>query len=286
MVENCNVLNILRKAHVIASTLQFGEFDEWIKSELNGYSPNSDVPEYRSVIGAVKAWVPSNGWVPVVPPSEDFERLFCNRKLGDPISEIIEMAKKAQGTAVYCYPALLNKSLNDLCKMVEPVQFAMHVSSHQLSVIVEQVKNTVLEWTIRLVNAGVLGEEKGFSSSEKESAQSLPQTINNYYGSTNVINGDFDRSLIVAGNDNHIEYSYNGVENLISEIESALDDESVSGEDMETVKEMIADIRDKLSCNKKPSMIKAAFVGLKDFLLNVGASITASLIQDRMKALF
>ena len=35
--SNCDVVNILRKAHLIASKLKLADFDQWIKHELNGY---------------------------------------------------------------------------------------------------------------------------------------------------------------------------------------------------------------------------------------------------------
>ena len=35
--ESCDVLNVLRKAHLIAAKLKLSEFDAWIMSELNGY---------------------------------------------------------------------------------------------------------------------------------------------------------------------------------------------------------------------------------------------------------
>ena len=44
--SDCDILNALRKAHLIASKLNLIEFDNWIKQELNGYSFDDEtIPE-------------------------------------------------------------------------------------------------------------------------------------------------------------------------------------------------------------------------------------------------
>ena len=49
---DCDILNALRKAHIIAIKLKLSEFDTWIQSELNGYETNQDlIPDYRKISG-------------------------------------------------------------------------------------------------------------------------------------------------------------------------------------------------------------------------------------------
>ena len=49
---DCDILNALRKAHLIAAKLKLAEFDSWIMCELNGYDDNQEnVPDYRKVTG-------------------------------------------------------------------------------------------------------------------------------------------------------------------------------------------------------------------------------------------
>jgi len=55
---------------------------------------------------------------------------------------------------------------------------------------------------------------------------------------------------------------------------------------METAIELLEDILEKLSQNKKPGVIKAALSGLKDFLLAAGADITAALIVAKIQGMF
>lgn len=62
---DCDILNSLRKAHLIASKLKLHDFDTWVQSELNGYSygDKDKIPNYRKVKGTLKAFNPYRGWI-------------------------------------------------------------------------------------------------------------------------------------------------------------------------------------------------------------------------------
>ena len=287
--KDCDILNLLRKAHVIAKKLDLKQFDEWIQSELYGYT-NKDysVPEYRLVKGTVKGLVDSyRGWVPVVIKDKMTEEKLCNYKMTEPLGDLIGLDKNSD-MFVIDYPAKDNSMLNSKINCQRLTQFSLHCSTHQIKSIIEQVKNTILEWTIKLEEEGILGEEMQFNSVEKESAKQIPQQITNYnyYGSTNVIRGDAQNSVFVAGNENTIKYTIENANKAISEIESSLNKENIPSEDKETAMEIIADIKEKVSQNKKPSIVKSAFIGLLNFVGEVGAGITAGLIQAKMQGLF
>ena len=65
--KDCDILQALRKAHVIAVKLHLTEFDTWIQNELNGYkSEDENFPEYRQMKGTLKAKNPYRGWIPAV----------------------------------------------------------------------------------------------------------------------------------------------------------------------------------------------------------------------------
>ena len=286
LCPSSDIMTLLRKAHVIAKKLQLSEFDKWILSELNGYSDYDSIPDYRSINGSIKAWNPRIGWIPVLLDNDKFEAMICNRKLGDSLSKIIELENKSETTFQLNFTAEINKTLDSLCSFPIPTQYALIVSAHQLHAIIEQVKNTILEWTIKLENEGILGENMQFNSTEKESAKRIPQTVNYYYGNTNVINGDVDNSAIVSGNDNSIEFSYEKAEEVLSDVKKSLELEELSKDDYETAIELLEEINEKVSQKKKCSIVKSAFIGLKEFLISVGASLTASLIQSKLQGLF
>ena len=51
--SNCDIVQILRRAHVIAVKLGLKEFDQWISYELNGYSDQNACPDYCKVRGTL-----------------------------------------------------------------------------------------------------------------------------------------------------------------------------------------------------------------------------------------
>lgn len=114
----------------------------------------------------------------------------------------------------------------------------------------------------------------------------IPRTINNYYGNTNFFNAPLEGSLVITGDNNKIEFSYEKATDAISEIESAMNEESITADDKETAIEMLNEIREKITQQKKPSFIKSALVGLKDFLIGVGASATVAVVQAKMQGMF
>ena len=160
-----------------------------------------------------------------------------------------------------------------------PMHFAYQVSRASVADIIEKVKNTLLEWTLKLEKEGILGENMAFNEKEKEQAKSIPQTINNYYGSTNVVNGTANNSPIVAGNNNTVSISKEELGNELSKIADEIKNTNeISTDDIETALELLSDIRDKIDCDKKPSIIKSGLVGLRDFLITAGGGLTANLL--------
>lgn len=45
--SNCDIVNVLRNAHLIAVKLKLSDFDQWIQYKLNGYPNKESYPEYR-----------------------------------------------------------------------------------------------------------------------------------------------------------------------------------------------------------------------------------------------
>jgi transcriptional regulator NrdR family protein len=87
---------------------------------------------------------------------------------------------------------------------------------------------------------------------------------------------------IVVGDSNIVTFSYNTAEELINKINKSLEKEQLSEDNIETIRELLSEINDKIGKKKKMGIIKSAFVALKDFLISVGASITASVIQAHL----
>ena len=279
----CDILSALRKAHLIASKLKLQEFDTWIMHELNGY-PNGDninVPEYRKVTGSLVAMNPYRGWIPIKIADPNVETQICDQYLWQSLSDIIELYKTSERNFKIEFPGEFIAFLEKNSTVPFPTNYELHVGTHQLKTIIDKVANCLLEWTIKLENAGILGEGMGFSQEETIMAQNVPQTINNYYGT--VVNGDVKQSQVVSGNDNTISFNYGQADDFIQKVKDAISDELPSGEDRDIADELIAEVESKLATQAKPSVIKAALIGLKEFLISSGATVTGGLIVQYLQ---
>ena len=129
-----------------------------------------------------------------------------------------------------------------------------------------------------------MGENMSFSEQETRSAKDIPQQINNYYG--NYINGNISGSQIVSGNSNTVAYNAAAVQDVITEIRESINKEPIAKEDLESILETLEDISKKIAQNKKPGVIKTAFMGLRDFVISAGAEVTGALISAKISNLF
>lgn len=275
---DCDILNALRKAHLIASKLKLNEFDVWIIHELNGYvgADQDNIPAYRKVTGLLKAWNPYYGWAPVIFQDSEFQTLLCTRFMRNSISEILELHRTAEGNILINFPGEIERSIDKMCDSPIPTNYTLHVSVHVLKAIIDQVQNCLLEWTLRLENEGILGEGLRFSQAEATMAKNVPQTINNYFGT--FVNGNIKDSQVVSGDHNTVTFNYGQAAALVNRVKETLQNEQISEEDRETAEELISESESKISTQAKPAIIKAALSGLKDFLIGAGANVAGALI--------
>lgn len=280
--QDCDIVNVLRRAHVIATKLQLTEFDSWITHELNGY-PNQEVcPEYRKIKGVLKAFNPYQGWIPAMISDIKMETDVCERKMANSISEIVSLCQE-ENDLLSEFTGAQTEILNKIFRTTFPMKYALFIPRTSVMDIIEKVKNTILEWTLKLEEKGIIGDNMTFTEKEKYTATSIPQTINNYYGDTKIVNSSGDNASVVTGNNNNVSFSYEKAFKIIEEIEESINNESLNQDDLETAKDILVEIRDKIDQKKKPSIIKATLSGLKDFLIGAGANVAAALIQTKLK---
>lgn len=278
---DCDLLNALRKSHVIAQKLCLDEFDNWIMSELNGYTGKKDnIPDYRLVHGMLKGYNPYHGWVPVILQNNDLNKNICNHRMADSIDTIQGLYNKSKsGTFSFKFQPEMCMQLSQMCDAPFETDFAVFVGIQQLKSIIEKVKNNLLEWTIKLEKEGILGENMIFNKNEEVAAKS----INNYYG--NVIYGTVNESNVVSENDNNWGFDYDTVNKILDEVTKSLSNDAVNPNDSDIANELIEDIEEKVNYKRKPAIIRTALFALKDFLVNAGANITAELIIAKMQGL-
>lgn len=270
-----DILSILRKAKIIASKLNLVDFENWINNELNGYENYESIPEYRTVYGELKANNPYHGLIPII-MSSDLLSQINSRKLFDPISEIVSLANSNQ-SITYVLP----KEASDLLCSNSGVNYQCYfiVSASQLTRIIESVKNNLLEWCLRLEKDGIVGDDFEFSDVEINKAKEIQQVFYN----SNIINGNVNNSQMSSGNNTTNSFNLNNVDELIQKVKNSILEEEILKLDKEEALEIIDDIEKAIKEKKKTSVIKSALNGLKDFLINVGASVSAAIITSYIK---
>lgn len=189
--KDSDVLNLLRKAYVVARKLKLDEFEEWVNSELNGYKDGNKIPEYRKVKGEVKGWNPYHGWIPMIMKDTEIENMISEHLVSDSIPNLKNVYDSANGSnATLQFNAGMNNLLSKLSDF--NTKYALMISENQIYNIMERVRNIVLDWSITLEENDILGEGLQFTKREKDIAVSS-STINNY---TNNFYGDVRETQI------------------------------------------------------------------------------------------
>ena len=276
--SNLDVVSILRKAKLISSKLNLTEFNDWIEKELNGYNDYSEIPDYRTVVGEIKAKNPYYGFIPVMMPSSMASEMN-SRKLYESISELQNLSKSNEHIII----SLPTEISEILCKNAGanfPCYFIF--GTHNLLKIIDSVKDKLLDWCLKLEKDGIVGEDFEFNDVEIEKAKNIPQQIN-YYGP--VFNGNINGAQISTGNNNTNEFVSNDLDDLINSIKNVLEEEKINEQSKKEAIELLKDINESVKQNKKKSFVRTMLIGLKDFLINAGAAVTASLITAKLSGL-
>lgn len=176
-----SVIDLLRKAYIVARKLKVLKFEKWIDAELNGYySKEINIPEYRTVRVNMIALNPVRGYIPVWINDEKLIELLSRMQISQSISEIEALLKSDNDHAISKIPPNIEFKLNQGFNYKYPLY--NQIDKSQLQGIIEGTKNVILNWPLKLEEDGILGENMSFSDKEKETAVHSNYTINNFNG--------------------------------------------------------------------------------------------------------
>jgi len=163
-----SVLNLLRKALVVATKLDIAEFQEWIELELKGYN-GYFIPEYRSIKGQIRGWNPYHGWQQITTNDKNLLEIYetvCNHSNQQSISELVALinngTNELQIQLSFQTESFLARSVGTSVKV--------GISSASIKRIVESVRDVILRWALKLEKDGITGEGMTFSQEEKQIA--------------------------------------------------------------------------------------------------------------------
>jgi hypothetical protein len=185
MDSSVAVTDLVRTALVVATKLEVQEFREWCELELRGYR-DRNVPGYRRVVGELKAWNPVlGGFIPVRFRDAGVARALATRAAVQPLGEL-ERVYRDTGPDGSVQMPLTPDVLNQVFANSPGYQMGMvptvMLARTQVFGILDAVRNTVLEWSLRLEKDGILGEGMTFSSDEKQKAGQITYNIQNFTG--------------------------------------------------------------------------------------------------------
>lgn len=178
-----SAIELLRKAYIVARKLKVKEFEKWINAELNGYnSEDIDIPHYRNVSVSMIALNPVHGFIPVIINDANLLNLINNMQISQSISEIESLLKTCDNGM--CATSKVPPELENALQPVLTGNYPLYnsVDKSQLQGIIEGIKNVILNWSLKLEEDGIVGENMSFSEKEKEKAIHSNYTINNFNG--------------------------------------------------------------------------------------------------------
>lgn len=230
------ISTVLRKAKILAARLQNPEFETWVDRELNGYAGGSDLPPYRKLPTAVRGTL-SNGhqlWnnAPIMTSflPENLSGWGECSSLYQPISEIASMAKGRhdwqlpwpQELAVHFGAKGYNR--------FECLGAWQLINRSALVGVVEQVRNRVLEFALKIEAAAPQAGETLIGDPAPIPQEKIAQIFNTYvYG---------DANNVAAGGSQVSQHSTSGI--MPGDIESLLGhlrELGIANEDLKALKQ-------------------------------------------------
>ncbi len=269
--KNEDLQSLLMEALVISKKLKLSEFEDWINCELKGYS-GQIIPDYRKVQTNLKFWNPYQGWIPAIHKDKKLSEVLSNKKIAQSIGEIEKLSNVDENNLQL---NLTQHNKASIMKFLgtdfEPAQF---ISRVQLIGIVNQVRIMLLNWTLKLEEENILGnDDLIFTEKEKEMAKKNIN-IENFNGVlgdikkvANLSTGDYSQNIYNKNNVN------NEIDKLILEIkklelndkEQVIIDLEDSKNDKEKAKTVLGGL---LSRGAEVASISSVIIELLGFLSN------------------
>ena len=218
--KNIRVADLLRKAFLVSKKLGISEIEKWLENELNGYPPNNNIPDYRTVYGQIKVWNPFQGWQFLNFRDSRIAEKLSKRKINQSIGEldsIVENNKSGELQVPFSQENI-NKIMKSMDTPLHPVLFTSYT---EVVKILNVVRNTVLNWSLQLEKEGILGEGMSFSKKEKQISDKATYQITNYIGSMQ--NSQIQQDSSGTIQKLNIEININNLLAFITELNKSID---------------------------------------------------------------
>lgn len=168
------VSTLLRSAKIIAAKLDLKDALGWIDRELDGYMdvPAEELPKYRQLTGIPKGYNPYHGWQPIHFRNAEQARVYSRTPMGQALGAMEEGLRDGRdGTYMFSGAEEARAALVDSLEIKTDVQIFLNYA--QLYGVIDAVRNLVLNWSLQLEKAGIVGENMTFTPTEKKEATAV-----------------------------------------------------------------------------------------------------------------
>lgn len=267
-----SVSSLLRTALIVAKKLKQDDIIKWLNCEMNGYTDSDEIPQYRQIAGQVMINNPFYGLQPVVFESATEAEIVSKKPFGVPISQIESLlAAKRKGTVlgIPLPPGLEHRLMQILNSNTPPVFIANESQMHS---VLDIVRNNILEWTLKLEEKGIMGNDMTFTSEEKKQASTIIYNI-----------GAINNSQIQQGTINSTQtqtihsFDKKYFNEFIKELKEYLSKNKLSKENNEIIESDIETIESQLKSPKpKKGILKETIISIRSILEGATGSIVGS----------
>ncbi len=278
--RDVSITDLLRKSYVVARKLKISEFEKWLTQELEGYPDDSEIPEYREMIGEVRAWNTYHGWQPIYFEEAEIAETVSKRNNSQRIAEIENLLKtvneKGGGSLQMPFPA---QQQNMICKAIGmQTQVTLMTTDSGLVRIIDAVRNIVLNWAIKLEEDGILGEGLSFSDDEKSKVEQHSYNVNNFYGE--VTGSQIQQSSTDSQQTQEIyNFSSESISSFISELKENISNIELKEETKKELNAEISTVEIQIASPKpKNGIIKESLVSIRNILEGAGGGAIAQLL--------
>lgn len=169
-----SVTDLLRVAKLAAAKLGLDDAIKWIDLELHGYG-DTDLPAYRKRHSTPQAYHTYYGWQSIMITDPRTHDILSDASIEQPIGSLEEMVERYDGSGIFAlhYPP---EQVAIICKAIRRQTHVRKALDYgEAYAIIDAVRNLVLEWSLELEKAGIMGENMTFSKEDKKEAKSLTQ---------------------------------------------------------------------------------------------------------------
>lgn len=174
LCRDTDILELASKAYVVARKLKLKEFQEWLESERTGYATNKKVPNYRLICSYLKCYNPMRGWIDVISEDEDLIKRIQHFQMRDSLANLVALKELERGILCYYLDDKMNILLSDLTGTSQvgiAFKYALHIPRNTIINVLEQIRNTILDWALLLEEQNIIGKGLTFTLKEKQAAK-------------------------------------------------------------------------------------------------------------------